>query len=115
MDRMIDEVAFCQPIREALIKKPLDLNPLNLAFHKPKLTRGFILMVEAEHDVFVPAATTRELWEAWGSPELWSLPHGHITILSSSSMMKRASKWLGLRMKIIDAAGEGIRPDQVLM
>ena len=29
-------------------------------------------------------------------------------------MMKRASKWIGLRMKIPDSVSEGIRPDQVL-
>jgi len=114
MDRTIEEVAFCEPIRQALKGKELDLSRLNLAHYKPKLTRGFILLVEAEHDVFVPNETTQELWEAWGNPELWNLPHGHITILSSNSMMKRASKWIGLRMKIPDSVSEGIRPDQVL-
>jgi pimeloyl-ACP methyl ester carboxylesterase len=114
MDRMIDEVAFCAPLRQALKSQPMDLNPLNLAFHKPKLTRAFMLLVAAEHDLFVPAETTQELWEAWGNPELWSLPHGHISILASSSMMKRASKWLGLRMKVSESSGEAIRPDQVL-
>jgi dienelactone hydrolase len=114
MDRMIEEVAFCEPIRQALKGKELDLSRLNLAHCKPKLTRGFILLVEAEHDLFVPAETTQELWEAWGNPELWNLPHGHITILSSSNMMKRASKWIGLRMKIPDLVSEGIRPDQIL-
>jgi hypothetical protein len=73
-----------------------------------------MLVVVAEHDLFVPAETTQELWDAWGNPELWSLPHGHISILASTSMMKRASKWLGLRMKINESSGEGIRPDQVL-
>jgi pimeloyl-ACP methyl ester carboxylesterase len=114
MDRMIKEVAFCEPIRQALKSKPLDLNRLNLAFHKPKLTRAYMLVVAAEHDLFVPAETTQELWEAWGNPELWNLPHGHISILTSSNMLKRASKWMGLRMKISESLGESIRPDQVL-
>jgi pimeloyl-ACP methyl ester carboxylesterase len=114
MDRMIEEAAFCEPIRQSLKGKALDLTGLNLASHKPKLTRAFMLMVAAEHDLFVPAETTQELWDAWGNPELWSAPHGHISILASTSMMKRASKWLGLRMKINDSFGEGIRPDQVL-
>jgi dienelactone hydrolase len=114
MDRMIDEAAFCEPIRQALLRQPMDLTRLNLAFHKPKLPRGHILIVAAEHDMFVPAETTRELWEAWGNPELWELPHGHITILGSSDMMKRAGKWIGLRLKISEASSEGIRPDQVL-
>jgi dienelactone hydrolase len=114
VDRMIDEAAFCEPIRQALKSKPMDLRRLNLASHKPKLSRGNILMVVAEHDQFVPAKTSNELWEAWGNPELWTLPHGHITILTSSSMMKRATKWITLRLKIPEPLAEGIRPDQVL-
>ena len=114
MDRLIEETAFCEPLRQSLKKHPMDLRRLDLAFHKPKPTRGFILMVEAEYDVFVPSDTTQELWKAWGNPEMWGLPHGHITILASSSLMKRAGKWIGLRMKVPDSISEGIRPDQVL-
>jgi hypothetical protein len=111
---LIGEVAFCQPIREALKKGPLDLSRLNLASCKPKLTRGFLLMVEAEYDAFVPADTTKEMWQAWGNPELWSLPHGHITVLGSSSMFKRAVKWISLRMRVPEWTQQGIRPDQNL-
>ena len=114
MDRTIDELAFCAPIRDVLLKRPMDLSPLNLHSHKPKLSRGFVLLVEAEHDVFVPEDSTAELWQAWGNPELWSLSHGHITILASSSMMKRATKWVSLRMKAPEAVIEGVRPDQVI-
>jgi hypothetical protein len=114
MDRMIDEVAFCETIRQALKSNPMDLSRLNLASHKPNLGRSNMLMVVAEHDQFVPPDTSRELWEAWGHPELWSLPHGHVTILSSSATMKRAVKWIGLRLRIPDPSLVGIRPDQVL-
>jgi dienelactone hydrolase len=114
MDRAIDELAFCALVREALLKQPMDLSRLNLRSHKPRLTRGFILLVEAEHDLFVPAESTEELWHAWGNPELWTLSHGHITILASSDMMKRATKWVGMRMKAPEAISEGVRPDQVL-
>jgi pimeloyl-ACP methyl ester carboxylesterase len=114
MDRMIDEVAFCKPVRQALKSHPMDLSRLNLSSHKPRLTRGYILLVEADYDRFVPAETTHALWEAWGNPELWNVEHGHITILASSSMMRRASKWIALRMKIPDPSSEGIRPDLVV-
>jgi dienelactone hydrolase len=114
MDRLIDEVAFCRPIREALKTQPMDLSRLNLASCKPKLTRGCLLMVEADYDVFVPKETTQELWQAWGNPELWSLPHGHITVLGSSSMFKRAAKWVSVRMRVPDMTQGGIRPDQPL-
>ena len=114
MDRAIDELAFCSLVRQALAKQPLDLTRLNLQANKPKLTRGFILLVEAEYDLFVPAETTEELWRAWGNPELWTVSHGHITILAASDTMKRATKWVSLRMKAPEAINEGVRPDQVL-
>jgi len=114
MDRMIDDAPFCEPLRQALKKQPMDLNRLNLVSHKPKLTRGNLLLVIAEHDMFVPAKTSEELWDAWGNPELWSLPQGHITMLGSSAMMRRAGKWIGMRLKIPEAYSDGIRPDQVL-
>ena len=114
MDRMIDEAPFCEPLRRALKSNPMDLHPLNLAFHKPKLSRGNVLLVVAEHDLFVPAETSEELWDAWGNPELWSPPQGHITILGSSSILKRAAKWISARLRISDSFDDGIRPDQVL-
>jgi dienelactone hydrolase len=114
MDRMIDEVAFCDPIRRALLSQPMDLSRFNLKSHKPKLTRGAMLLVAAEYDVFVPMETTQELWAAWGNPEIWTLPHGHISILASSTTMKRASKWIGIRLRIPNPQGSSIRPDQVL-
>jgi hypothetical protein len=54
------------------------------------------------------------MWQAWGNPELWSLPHGHITVLGSSSMFKRAVKWISLRMRVPEWTQQGIRPDQNL-
>jgi len=114
MDRAIDELAFCSLVRQALLKHPMDLSRLNLQNHKPRLTRGFVLLVEAEHDLFVGAESMEELWQAWGNPELWTMAHGHITILASSEMMKRATKWVSLRMKSPEAVSEGVRPDQVL-
>jgi hypothetical protein len=64
--------------------------------------------------LFVGAESMEELWQAWGNPELWTMAHGHITILASSEMMKRATKWVSLRMKSPEAVSEGVRPDQVL-
>jgi hypothetical protein len=45
---------------------------------------------------------------------MWTLPHGHITILASSSLMRRTGKWISQRLKIPDSSGEGFRSDQVL-
>jgi pimeloyl-ACP methyl ester carboxylesterase len=114
IDRMIEEAPFCETIRQALKSKPMDLSRLNLSSHKPGLSRGFILLVQAEYDMFVPADTTEELWEAWGNPELWRLPQGHITTLWASSMMKRATKWIGLRLKIPEPGTDDLSPGRVL-
>jgi hypothetical protein len=92
----------------------MDLRRLNLTFHKPKFPRSHMLVVEAEHDKFVPADTCKELWQAWGNPEMWTLPHGHITILASSSLIRRTGKWITLRLKTPESSGDSIRPDQVL-
>jgi dienelactone hydrolase len=114
VDRLIREIAFCEPIRQALKTRTIDVSRLNLAAHKPKLTRGYILLVEAEYDLFVPAETTEELWQAWGNPELWRQPQGHISILGASRIMKRASKWVGLRLKATAADGDKIDRDTIL-
>ena len=103
MDRLIRDLPICEPIRRALKDKPMDLARLNLQSHKPTLSRGYILLVGAEHDLFVPPETTEELWEAWGKPEHWCLPYGHISILASSKTMKRAAQWTALRLKIPEA------------
>jgi pimeloyl-ACP methyl ester carboxylesterase len=110
MDRMIKESPLCEPVRRALKDHPMDLTRLNLPSHKPKLSRGYILLIGAEHDLFVPPETTGELWEAWGTPEYWILPQGHISILACSKKLKRAAKWIGLRLKMPDSgSGDMIR------
>jgi hypothetical protein len=103
MDRMVKESPLCEPLRRALKDHPLDLTSLNLQSHKPKPSRGYILLVGAEHDLFVPHETTGELWQAWGAPEYWNVPQGHISILACSSKLKRAAKWIGLRLKMPDS------------
>jgi dienelactone hydrolase len=104
MDRMVQESPLCEPIRRGLKDHPMDLSRLNLQSHKPKMSRGYVLLVGAEYDLFVPKETTGELWQAWGTPEYWSLPQGHISILASTKKMKRAAKWVGLRLKMPDSS-----------
>jgi dienelactone hydrolase len=114
LDRAIVEIPFCAPLLPALQSGRVDVRRLNLKAHKPKLTRGFMLLVEAEHDLFIPAETTEELWEAWGNPELWHQPEGHITMMGASATLKRATKWMGLRLKLPTGEKDPIPRDQVL-
>jgi pimeloyl-ACP methyl ester carboxylesterase len=94
VDLAIEDLAFCEPIRRALRGLSLDLNPLNLASHVPLLPPEKILLVESRYDLFAPAATVEDLWRAWGEPELWRLPHGHISVLLSPVVLKRVVNWV---------------------
>ena len=40
-----------------------------------------------------------ELWLAWDRPEMWRVPHGHISVLGSSATIKEAVRWLGPRLR----------------
>jgi predicted alpha/beta hydrolase family esterase len=115
LDRAVRELSFCEPLRRALQGKAMDMARLNLASHKPKMSRGFMLLVEAEHDLFSPPETTEELWQAWGNPELWHQAEGHISILASSKITKRTMKWIGLRLKLPSGETEVIPRDRVLV
>lgn len=92
MDRIIKELSFVEPLRRSMSGTFIDLSRLNLTSHRPP-TRE-VLLVQAEYDVFVPRETLEELWRAWEKPEMWRLPHGHISVLASNPVMKKAVRWL---------------------
>jgi hypothetical protein len=94
VDQAIEGLAFCQSIRCSLQKTSVRLDPLNLASHHPLPAPENILIVEAQHDIFAPAETVEDLWEAWGKPEIWRVPHGHISVLLSPLILRRVVKWV---------------------
>jgi dienelactone hydrolase len=95
MDRLIAELAFCAPIRRSLGDATPRFESLNLTTHQPKLMPKDILVVASEHDLFAPIETIEELERAWGGPELWRIPHGHISVLMSMPVMERTIGWVG--------------------
>lgn len=99
MDRMVQETAFCQLLRGSLGAKSAEWSKLNLTAHRPLIPKINILLVEAQYDLFVPVDTMEELWQAWDQPEMWRVPHGHITVLGSSGTIKQAVRWLGPRLR----------------
>jgi alpha-beta hydrolase superfamily lysophospholipase len=94
IDRVIDELPFCEPVRRSLESLSLDLRGLNLVSHQPRLDPSRILLMESRHDLFAPAETVEELWQAWGQPEIWRLSHGHISVMASVAIMRRAGQWI---------------------
>jgi len=89
------EVRF--PRREAY--DALDTTPLNLNLSQPIIPRENILLIEGMYDLCVSSGPI-ELWQTWGRPEIWRLPHGHIGIGSQliPGLRGRVLRWLAPRL-----------------
>jgi dienelactone hydrolase len=94
MDRALRELAFCRPLKEQLEHYHLAVEQFDLVNQKPLVKTERLLLLESEHDLFAPAGSVEELWEAWQKPEIWRVPHGHISVLCSGPVMKRTADWL---------------------
>ena len=76
----------------------LNMTPLNLTLAHPAILRDNILLIEGLRDLFVGTEGIEELWQAWGRPEIWRLPHGHITGASAPGLTGRVLRWLAPRL-----------------
>jgi pimeloyl-ACP methyl ester carboxylesterase len=72
----------------------LNLTPLNLTLAKPSIPKENILLIEGIHDLFVPKETIEDLWQSWGQPEIWRLPHAHISLSLTPGLTARVLNWL---------------------
>ena len=76
----------------------LDTTPLNLTLAQPVIPRNNILLIGAIHDLVCPMKQVEALWQVWGQPDLWRLPHGHISFMSQHGLTARVLRWLRPRM-----------------
>ena len=97
LDYAIRDLAFCEPIRQSLAGRAFDVSRLNLVSHRPHPAPENILIIQSIHDLFAKVATIEELWQQWGRPDIWRLPHGHISILMSVPAMLRTVNWVRAR------------------
>lgn len=95
LDLAIESLSFCEPIRHALKKEPLDFSPLNLAFRSLQIPRERVRIEEGIYDGFVPGQTIEELRQAWRLNAGVLCPHGHISILMSRRIPRQTISWLG--------------------
>ena len=102
----LEERAVWPGIRRRLPKKraemeALNRTALNLATARPVISKENVLLIDAVHDLMVPKGATQELWEAWGRPELWRLPHGHLSVvcMASSFQTECVLRWLLPRLE----------------
>ncbi len=94
MDRAIQDLPFCEPVRRSLEQVSLPLDPFNLVSHRPAANLKHLLVIESQYDLFASVESVEELWAAWGKRDIWRLPHGHISILASPFVMERTVRWI---------------------
>jgi pimeloyl-ACP methyl ester carboxylesterase len=90
-------------LREKLLKQQpacdaLNRTPLNLATVRPCIPKENILLIEAIHDLFVNRKSMEALWQAWGQPDIWRLPHSHASRILSPGLTGRVLRWLAPRL-----------------
>ncbi len=71
---------------------------MNLTLSQPVIPRENILLVQGHYDLFVEAGHTEELWQKWEQPEIWRLPHGHISTVLMPGLTGRVLRWLAPRL-----------------
>jgi len=91
------------PIRKALEKQKaareaLDKTPMNLTLSQMVIPKENILLIQGRYDLLVEAEQTEELWQKWKQPEIWRLPHGHISWMFMPGLTHRVLRWLSPRL-----------------
>lgn len=92
-------------VREAILRRrpageELDGTPLNLSLAQPAISKENVLLIEGMYDLMGWSAPI-ELWQSWGQPEIWRLPHGHISTALTALMpgwQSRVLRWLAPRL-----------------
>jgi len=92
-----------RPVRETLqslrpAHEALDATRLNLILSTPVIPRQNILLIEAIHDLLATSQPIEELWQKWEKPEIWRLPHGHISAWFAPGIKRRVLGWLAPRL-----------------
>ena len=85
----------------------LDLTPLNLTSIRPAISTSKILLIEGIHDLFTPPAPIEDLWRAWGRPDIWRLPHGHLSLSLMPGLTADVLQWLGQRLQNTSSVAAG--------
>jgi dienelactone hydrolase len=91
------------PVRKALerqkaAREALDKTPINLMLSQSVIPKENILLIQGRYDLFLEPENTEELWQKWEQPEIWRLPHGHISGLLVPGLTRRVLDWLEPRL-----------------
>lgn len=87
-----------RPAHEAM-----DTTWLNLISSTSVIPKENILLIEGIHDLFAERQPIEELWQKWQQPEIWRLPHGHISGIIAGifvpGLKDRVLRWLAPRLE----------------
>jgi hypothetical protein len=91
-------------VREALqalrpAHEAMDTTRLNLLLSTPVIPKENILLIKGIHDLFGDPQLIEELWQKWEQPEIWRLPHGHVSTLFVPGLTGRVLDWLTPRLE----------------
>ena len=92
------------PLRKALERQKAgleawDKTPTNLTLSQPVIPKENILFIQGRYDLLATPECTEELWQKWKQPEIWWLPHGHISLVGAPGLTGRVLRWLTPRLE----------------
>ena len=91
--RVRETLQSLRPAQEAM-----DTTRLNLILSTPVIPKENILLIEGIHDLLAERQPIEELWQKWEQPEIWRLPHGHISGWFVPGITGRVLRWLSPRL-----------------
>ena len=80
-------------------QESMDTTRLNLILSMPVIPKGNILLIDGIHELFGERQSMEDLWQKWEQPEIWRLPHGHISAQLVLGLMGRVLRWLATRLE----------------
>ena len=91
------------PVRKALERRKSaleawDKTPTNLTLSQPVIPKENILLIQGRYDLLARPEYTEELWQKWEQPEIWRLPHGHISLVGAPGLTGKMLRWLSPRL-----------------
>ena len=98
------ELVLWTPLRKTLerqkaAREALDKTPMNLTLSQPDIPKENILLIQGRYDLLVEAEQSEELWHRWKQPEIWRLPHGHVSWMFAPGITGRVLDWLAPRLR----------------
>ncbi len=78
----------------------MNLTAMNLTMIQPAIARENILLIEGIHDLICSKEDIEDLWQSWGQPDIWRLPHGHVSVCCGGvpGLPGRVLRWLSPRL-----------------